>query len=347
MDALIIPPPPPDFNSGARERWPANKQAAPDLHESLSGLSSTHIGPLEDKPELLKGRFTLWEGSSVSEMKLDRLHPRERKGGGQRGEIYEFTKASRKRMRSFCRKLNLEVMGMPLFITLTQPGKFVEDPKEWKRMLKNMLKSMLRRWPNAVILWRMELQERGAPDIHLLLFQGPKVNPVEVTLRKTGKKGFVLPARDPVNKAVMEWVSERWWEICGKVSEDHRKAGTKVEAIRSPNGIIAYVTKYMAKEQKALVKLNPFGRHWGVVGRANITFMEKGVYVTKEKAWYQVRRTVAKWLGKKMKRKIRIYWRGNGFNLETFPTVDLLRLIGFFGGGKLVPVMTLMEGENE
>lgn len=347
MDVEILPPPSPDFKSDARERYPANEQAGADSNDCLSGLSSTHIGPLEDKPELLRGKLTMWEGSTVSEIKLVTTFARERKGGGKRGVIYQFTPASRKRMRKFCRKLNLEVTGMPLFVTLTQPGTFVDDPKEWKRYLKNMLKSIKRRWPKAFVVWRMELQERGAPDIHLLLFQGPKVNPVEVTLRKTGKKGFVLPTRDPVNKAVMDWFSERWWEVCGKVSEDHRKAGTKVEAIRSANGIIAYVTKYMAKEQKAMARLNPFGRHWGVVGRENVTFQRKGVYGTKEKAWYQIRRTIARWLSKKLRKKVRIYWRGNGFNLETFPTVDLLRLIALYGGTKLVPVLTLTEIKNE
>lgn len=345
MDARILPPLSPKLNSAARERYPATKRADAAENENPSGLSNTHIRPLEDKPELLRGRFTVWEGSTVSELKLKLVTPQARSGGGKRGEIGEFSQASKKRMRRFCRKLNLEVMGMPLFITLTQPGEFVDDPKEWKRYLKNMLKSMLRRWPAAVILWRMELQDRGAPDIHLLIFQGPEVNAVEVTLRESGKKGMVLPTRDPVNKAVMDWVSRRWWEICGKVSDAHRKAGTRVEAIRSANGIIYYVSKYMSKEQKALAKLKPFGRHWGVVGRENITYLKKGVYGTREKAFYQIRRTVARWLEKKIKRKVRIYWRGNGFNLETFESLDLLRLIQFYGAEKLVPALSLeMEG---
>ena len=57
------------------------------------------------------------------------------------------------------------------------------------------------------------------------------------------------------------WFAENWWEVCGKLSEAHRKAGTQAKMIIGYRQVMGYVSKYMAKVERSKI---PAGRVWGV-----------------------------------------------------------------------------------
>jgi hypothetical protein len=57
-------------------------------------------------------------------------------------------------------------------------------------------------------------------------------------------------------------VSSAWYEVCGKVSEGHLRAGTYVEAVRSWRKVTSYAERYLAKEEEFPSGMHT-GRIWG------------------------------------------------------------------------------------
>jgi hypothetical protein len=88
----------------------------------------------------------------------------------------------------------------------------------------------------------MGIQQRGAWHFHLLLFVGPSIGSVGVL------RGFI---------------SSSWYEVTGKVSEGHLRAGTRVEAVKKWKQATSYVERYMAKPEEFPEGLQT-GRIWGV-----------------------------------------------------------------------------------
>jgi hypothetical protein len=90
--------------------------------------------------------------------------------------------------------------------------------------------------------WRMGIQTRGAWHFHLLLFVGPSVGPVDELRR---------------------FISTSWYEVTGKVSEGHLRAGTRVETIRKWKEATSYVERYIAKPEDFPEGVQT-GRIWGI-----------------------------------------------------------------------------------
>ena len=122
------------------------------------------------------------------------------------------------------------------FITLTYPRQY-PDVKTAKQHLDKFRKRLRRRFPKACGVWKLELQKRGAPHFHLMMFQLPKV-----------KK---------------EIISQMWAECVGFEYLDYspnsltknsdgtfsgRNPMTRIEEIRSLRGVASYIAKYIAKQ---------------------------------------------------------------------------------------------------
>ena len=161
-----------------------------------------------------------------------------RRVGGPRSTITTFTRASRRRlMRTVAR---VRKSALPVFVTLTYPGEYSDDPTVWKRDLKVFWQRMARRFPRAAFVWRLEFQRRGAPHFHLLVWG----------VRYAELRAFVPVA---------------WYEVVGSGDDKHLRAGTRVEHIRSHNQVLRYAAKELGKVVQ--VTLTDVGRWWGVVGR--------------------------------------------------------------------------------
>ena len=173
--------------------------------------------------------------------------------GSVRGEISQFSRESRKRMLDTLCQLRSDAI-LPQFITLTYPKEFPHDSAEWKRHLDNFWKRIIRLYPQASAVWKLEPQDRSAPHYHLLAY------------------GF------PFTRVFKRLVSRIWYDVVGSGDIKHLRAGTEVEPIRSLRGVKAYASKrYMGKELSSDVLRvcaetvsgwsNP-GRFWGVLNRA-------------------------------------------------------------------------------
>jgi hypothetical protein len=70
-------------------------------------------------------------------------------------------------------------------------------------------------------------------------------------------------------RAIIEFVSEAWFEVVGSGDQKHFIAGTRVEKIRTVMGAMRYVSGYASKSDQTLPG-RKVGRYWGVVARKNI-----------------------------------------------------------------------------
>jgi hypothetical protein len=163
----------------------------------------------------------------------------QRRGGGKRGRISEFSAASARRLL-FCAR---NFPGLSVMVTLTYPGDFPCDGRTVKSHWRRMRQWFLRHG-NPSGLWFLEFQARGAPHFHVFL-------PCEV------------PMKD---------VAEAWYAIVGSGDIRHLWAGTRTEALRNPHAAGAYAAKYASKTvQKEVPEgFSDVGRFWGIWGQARI-----------------------------------------------------------------------------
>jgi len=168
-----------------------------------------------------------------------------------RGVVKSFSTASRRRLlrqlgsvdaRKFSGRVTLVTLTWPSTIgqLLAVDGSYV--------YLRNFVKRISRAFPGVFVFWRKEYTRAGAVHYHLAVF-GPAVL-----------------SRQKISRA--------WWQVCGRISEDHLRAGTRVEKPRSPRAWVVYLCKEMSKADQATVvnAMNTagavsVGRAWGVFGR--------------------------------------------------------------------------------
>jgi hypothetical protein len=169
-----------------------------------------------------------------------------RHGRGIRDRVRGFSRASRRnllrRLASINRRAFRAFKGRIISITLTYPHEYPDDPVLCKRHLRAFRKRLQREYKSFAAFWRMGIQQRGAWHFHLLLFVGPSIGPV---------------------RELRRFISSSWYEVTGKVSEGHLRAGTRVEAVKRWKQVTSYVERYMAKPEEFPEGLQT-GRIWGV-----------------------------------------------------------------------------------
>ena len=194
-------------------------------------------------------------------------------GGGLRGEISQYTNASRQRFKQKVWAVQPALMPQRVvgnvyrypasMITLTYPGgqgweKEYRKPEECKRHLRTWWDRVRRKYPGAWAFWVMELQTREAHDnlspawhFHLLMVW-PSPN--------------TAPLRRTVWKERLSWISESWAQVVAgrgcKPDHDHEGAGTNVKVVKTPDDLLGYLAKGGTKEsqnEKAQQKPDPEG----------------------------------------------------------------------------------------
>jgi hypothetical protein len=164
-----------------------------------------------------------------------------------------------------------------VFITLTYPRAYSQDWQEWKRDLDVFLKRFMRRYPKATVLWKIELQRRGAPHYHLIVWGVPFVP--------------------------HKWVALAWFEIVGSNDPKHLVAGVQVKGVKGDRAAVYYLCKYIAKAGPGAGAI-ALGRVWGFRGKRNLPICVSHHYVD-VLVFYEVRRVLRAWIARKLKRKIR------------------------------------------
>jgi hypothetical protein len=191
-------------------------------------------------------------GGSVSTLSFEdtkvsnRLSPCKRRSGGIRDRVRGFSRESRtnllRRLASINRSAFRAFKGRLIFVTLTYPAEWPEDPEVCKNHLKALRRRLQRTFGKFAGFWRMGIQRRAAWHFHLLLFVGPSVGSVSELRR---------------------FISSSWYEVTGMVSEGHLSAGTRVEAAKKWKRATGYAERYLAKSEEFPEGLRT-GRIWGV-----------------------------------------------------------------------------------
>jgi hypothetical protein len=209
--------------------YPTYRAAGTEASRDKHSLKSSHQGVAYVSSSV---------GGSVSTLSFQDTTPSNywrppmRRAGGIRDRVRGFSRASRRnllrRLASINRSAFRAFRGRIIFVTLPYPDEYPEDPELCKRHLKAFRKRLQREYKSFAALWRLGIQQRGAWHFHLLL--------------------FVEPAFGPIGE-LRHFISSSWYEVTGKVSEGHLRAGTLVETIRKWKQATSYVERYMAKPE--------------------------------------------------------------------------------------------------
>ena len=264
---------------------------------SLRGLSSPHTGPHEGqvrregdvpptaRPNSKAADVSSAVGGALSTLSFeegipgDLPSPRPRRGGGPRGTVRNFSRASR--LRLLRRQAQIDRTAVraskvkSFFATCDYGETWPEDPAVWKAHLKALYKRLRRKFGEFAGFWRLGVQRRGAPHFHLLLYAPPSFGKL---------------------KEVRAFVATAWHEIVGDVSEGHLRAGTCVDQLRTWKSMDRG-GRYIAKEEEFPAGVAT-GRTWGVWGKDMLPVRWETVRVGLEDG-FRIRRIFRKLAGKR------------------------------------------------
>jgi hypothetical protein len=250
-------------------------------------------------------------GGSVSTLSFEdtttktRLGPSRRRGVGIRDRVRGFSRESRtnllRRLASINRSAFRAFKGRIIFVTLTYPHEWPEEPELCKRHLKSLRKRLQREYGTFTAFWRMGIQKRGAWHFHLLLFVGSSLGSIGELRR---------------------FISSSWYEVTGKVSEGHLHAGTRVVAVKKWKQATSYVERYMARPEEFPEGLET-GRIWGVWNEELLPVRWETVQVSLRDAFKirRIYRKLAKRNGSGSLRRITVFIRHE----------NVVRLLEFLG----------------
>jgi hypothetical protein len=223
--------------------YPSYRAAGTEASRDKPSLKSPHQGVAYVSSSV---------GGSVATLSFEdtktrnQLSSHRRHGRGMRDRVRGFSRASRRnllrRLASINRTAFKGFRGRMIIVTLTYPREYPEDPEVCKNHLKALRKRLQRKCDSFAAFWRLGIQRRGAWHFHLLLFVGSSVGPIGELRR---------------------FISSAWYEITGKVSEGHLRAGTRVVVVKRWKQATSYVERYMAKPEEFSEGLKT-GRIWGV-----------------------------------------------------------------------------------
>jgi hypothetical protein len=236
-----IPCSPPTDSTGFI--YPSYRAASTETHVDKPPLKGSH------QPSAYVSSSV---GGSVSTLSFEDITTKnqlslpKRHGRGMRDRVRGFSRASRRnlllRLASINRRAFRAFKGRMIFVTLTYPHEYPEEPEVCKNHLKALRRRLQRKFGDFAGFWRMGIQKRGAWHFHLLLF-------VEQSIGSVGE--------------LRRFISSSWHEVTGKVSEGHLRAGTRVEAVKKWREATSYVERYMAKPEEFPEGLTT-GRIWGI-----------------------------------------------------------------------------------
>lgn len=180
-----------------------------------------------------------------------------------RGNISTFSSEARVRMMYTISKVRRDLL--PSFVTLTYPKEYSEDARDWKHNLKLITKTILRKFPSASGIWKLEPQRRGAPHYHLLVWGVPLCE----------LRGLIPYAwNDLVAPSNVEHLR---WHL-GKIGNGNVHC---VQEVRTQKQMYMYVVKYISKA--AIEGWQYVGKWWGIFGRKNLPLGDEVIFEINEK----------------------------------------------------------------
>lgn len=195
--------------------------------------------------------------------------------GGRRSSISCFSPSSRRRMREY-----LVSHEIPRYvrvgITLTLPW----SVPDWSLVMDDFRTVMhrfrtywRRRFPDSSAVYRVELQKRGAPHVHLVSYHKPEDIPL------FHDDYFSL-----------------WFKSLGSLHDysydDFALHGVLVEPVADVTAMFHYLSDHATKKKQA--QLGYKGKQWGVLGKENLSLVEHSIISVPDDVEYSIVRTLRK-----------------------------------------------------
>jgi hypothetical protein len=255
--------------------YPTYRAAPTETQSEMPSLKSPHQGVAYVTSSVGGSVYTLSFEDTTTKSQITL---RRRCSGGIRDRVRDFSRESRtnllRRLASINRGAFKAFKGRMIFVTLTYPGEYPQDPVVCKRHLKALRKRLQREYKSFAAFWRMGIQMRGSWHFHLVLFVGASV----------GSLG-----------ELRHFISSSWYEVTGKISEGHLRAGTRVGAVKKWKQVTSCVERYMAKPEEFPDGLET-GRIWGVWNEELIPVQWETAEVSLRDA-FRIRGSTGSWRG--------------------------------------------------
>jgi hypothetical protein len=265
-----------------------------------ASLTKAHIWPQVGESEiggdfrgvheiLIQGENVVFRrGERDDGAELDARRKGPKAGGGIRGKVSGFSKASRRRCTRAIQAIAWDFVVewyLTAFVTLTFPKEY-PSPAESKVILHKFRKRVQREF-NVSAVWKMEPQRRGAPHYHLLMTFWDHLRGESLW---DGEAECSIPFR----------VLRMWVEAVGSEDRKHRRYhliehwAECFQWIESPKSIIRYLSKYVGKQEESPDWVWP-GRWWGMWGREGFArFVRGDRFLVDRVAWCKIRRILRK-----------------------------------------------------
>lgn len=240
-----------------REPTPPAAAAEPEARP----LTKAHIGTEKN----MCGNITYYRNANIVRVKTSWLNGYKHDYEHKRGIVKNLSRQSRMRLLEKVAMTDNRVK--PLFMTLTYPEEFPDPVTAKRKHFKVFIQRMMRNYENMGYLWRMEQQKRGAPHFHVFLWGVP-------------------------SEGLVEFCYKAWYEVTGEICIDHFLYGCRIEEIRSRNGAMFYVSKYIAKVDDSEFNIE-LGRVWGCGG--NIPMGQPETIETSKKMTYRMLRLLRRY----------------------------------------------------
>jgi len=178
----------------------------------------------------------IYKPAPKSNPHLHRRHPK-------RSSIKCFSKRSRFRLFETMAKIKSNLPNQPFFVSLTyhygHENKEIAD----KTCLHNFLVSLRDYDHDVQYIWRIELQKRGTPHYHLIIFP-------QIYAKMSNRNNY------------LKTISRIWHRVGDPKSKIHKEYGCDVRNISNYRQACTYINKYLAKVPEGETGLDK-GKHWG------------------------------------------------------------------------------------
>lgn len=224
------------------------------------------------------------------DLSLSCLSPRKPE---KRGKITEFTSASRRRLIDLCSRLDVKGTDAK-FLTLTFSG--FPTPDKAKVIFQTFLKRLHRKYPRASAVWRVEMQKRGSPHFHLIIFNMPYTK--QPTLQKWWEQCTHEPESTLKNYKRCEVLCTVRNVFKGAFRKYVKRSRVWIQRLQNHKQVMYYVSKYVAKTvRRSEITLldngsyltEPFdiekiwkGRHWGIFNKKDLPMAKREVAIVRD-----------------------------------------------------------------
>jgi len=200
-----------------------------------------------------------------------------RRGGGIRGKVFGYSDDARLRLIRRLSQVDARSLDIPIMVTLTYHHGHQRDDTAHIADRRAWIARIRRRYPEIRLIWRLELQRRGAPHYHVILWlpRGDR------RLREPPAQRFIRTA---------------WHDIADASSRAHERHGVAITALESRTHGYKYLAKYVAKEITAAERDFP-GRRWGMT--SNVPTRPRYVLRITEDERRSLLDVLNKWLAKR------------------------------------------------